>query len=826
MNRGFAFWLSPLSVLVLSLLPSWGQANLAPTVDRFPFHLVNLAGDVIDTIGAGAQFVNFSSMYPASLNGDEILVEDANGDSVVLRMRLDTALNIRSSSIDTPATATFEVAPANLRHVSAIYISANCFNVTEDFLDSAVLFVDAFFSRGNDTRVFRDTLLLGADVRNFRLNTIGGAQTPIDPPTNANVQTLSSDNGRFLDLIKIPLDTSFITYHVDSIALSVPRRRKVFIQGGTALHIDGGTRVHAISFATNYEFDVDHFDQGDPSWGTALINNVAGKTMSALGCAVTSSAMLLNYYGVDALDGTNLTPLSLLQWLNGNNGFLTGSASIQWGAIANFSNASHNVDTTQPRLRYEGVETDLDSIEQYLSRKTPMMLRVRSRSSTSPEKVHFVVARGITPKQHPNHADSLRGTYLLSDPGGNFPMLMSYLRNGGTAISATNPPNRFIQVQRYSVVNDPNVDLSWLTIQLHSPAELLITDPLGRRLGVDPNAAVTYDEIPQASYLLSDPLADDAGGTETTEEFKEATIIAPVDGAYLIQVIGTGSGDYRVTASFSTSDGQNIVDLPTIIGTTTPGQVDAHPFNLNKGPDAEDPVLTSFSFAPAAVDVSMGPATVTVTFQVTDDVSGVVRANVTFQSPSKAVSLMAHGALIMGTPVSGTFEGAISVPLGAETGVWTVQEVVLEDAVGRAVTLSTAQLAAAGFPTELTVGAAERKVGIDIRPNAFPNVINLKSKGTVPVAILSAEDFDALTVDVPTIRLAGASARQKHKGEFKEINKDVNGDGLLDLVIHIEVSELQLDRNSTQAELTAKTQDGTAIRGADAVTIVQNLPKN
>lgn len=815
-----------LSLFVLPLVPAWGQANLAPTVDRFPFHLVNLAGDVIDTTGASTQFVNFSSMYPTTLNGDEVLVEDANADSAVLRMRLDTALNVRSSSIDTPATATFEVAPAHLRHVSAIYISANCFNVTEDFLDSAVLFVDAFFSRGTNTRVFKDTLLLGADLRNFRLNTIGGAQTPIAPPTNPNVKTLSSDNGRFLDLIKIPLDTSFITYHVDSVKLSVPRRRKVFIQGGTALHVDGGTRVHAISFAINYEFDVHHFDQGDPAWGASLINNVAGKTMSAIGCAVTSTAMLLNYYGVDALDGTDLTPLSLLQWLNGNNGFLTGSASIQWGAIANFSNASHNVDTTQPRLRYEGVETDLDSIEQHLSRKTPMVLRVRSRSSTSPDKVHFVVARGITPKQHPNHADSLRGTYLLSDPGGNFPTLLSYLRNGGTAVSATNPPNRFIQVQRYSVVNDPNVDLSWLTIQLHSPAELLITDPLGRRLGVDPNAAVTYDEIPQASYLLSDPLADDAGGTETTEEFKEATIIAPVDGAYLIQVIGTGSGDYRVTSSFSTSDGQRIVNLPTIIGTTTPGQVDAHPFNLNKGPEAEDPVLTAFSFAPAAVDVSTGSAMVTATFQVTDDVSGVVRADATFQSPSQAVSLTAHGALIMGAPINGTFAGTISVAQGAETGVWKVQKVVLEDAAGRTVTLSTAQLAASGFPTELTVGAAEQTVGIDIRPNEFPNVINLKSKGIVPVAILSAENFDALTVDVSTIRLAGASAKQKHKGESKAIEKDVNGDGLLDLVVQIEISELQLDKNSTQAELTAKTHGGLALRGTDSVTIVQNSSKD
>ncbi|HKP95264.1 MAG TPA: hypothetical protein VJ385_05855 [Fibrobacteria bacterium] len=103
-------------------------------------------------------------------------------------------------------------------------------------------------------------------------------------------------------------------------------------------------------------------------------------------------------------------------------------------------------------------------------------------------------------------------------------------------------------------------------------------------------------------------------------------------------------------------------------------------------------------------------------------------------------------------PASGTFEEGITVAQGAETGAWTVQEMALEDAAGRTVALSTAQLVAAGFPTALTVGTQEKHVGIDIRPNGFPNVINLKSKGIVPVAILSAEDFDANRNSTRTVR--------------------------------------------------------------------------
>src|SRR3989338_3508311 len=70
-------------------------ANLAPSVDTVPYHKVNLASDLIDSSGAGTQFVNFSSNYPASLSGNNILVTDAAGDTVALRMRLDSALNIR-----------------------------------------------------------------------------------------------------------------------------------------------------------------------------------------------------------------------------------------------------------------------------------------------------------------------------------------------------------------------------------------------------------------------------------------------------------------------------------------------------------------------------------------------------------------------------------------------------------------------------------------------------------------------------------------------------------------------------------------------------------
>ena len=48
------------------------------------------------------------------------------------------------------------------------------------------------------------------------------------------------------------------------------------------------------------------------------------------------------------------------------------------------------------------------------------------------------------------------------------------------------------------------------------------------------------------------------------------------------------------------------------------------------------------------------------------------------------------------------------------------------------------------LPTTITVA-------IDIKPGSFPNSINPKSRGVIPVAILTTDSFDATTVDSTTV---------------------------------------------------------------------------
>jgi len=109
-----------------------------------------------------------------------------------------------------------------------------------------------------------------------------------------------------------------------------------------------------------------------------------------------------------------------------------------------------------------------------------------------------------------------------------------------------------------------------------------------------------------------------------------------------------------------------------------------------------------------------------------------------------------------------------------------------------------------------------REWPIDIKPGSDPNSINLKSKGVVPVAVLTTDLFDAATVDPDTVQLEGVDA-------VKWTMDDVDGDGDLDLLLHFSTQELAvvLDAFSTEATLSGETYDGETFSGTESVRIVK-----
>jgi hypothetical protein len=125
----------------------------------------------------------------------------------------------------------------------------------------------------------------------------------------------------------------------------------------------------------------------------------------------------------------------------------------------------------------------------------------------------------------------------------------------------------------------------------------------------------------------------------------------------------------------------------------------------------------------------------------------------------------------------------------------------------------TAAVRILGIPSEL--------LQIDIKPGSFPNTINPKSQGMIPVAILTTETFDATAIDPRSVHFGPKGATEAHgKGHIE----DVNHDGEPDLVLHFRTQETGIQCGDTSASLTGETFNEEPIQGADMITTVGCKP--
>lgn len=105
---------------------------------------------------------------------------------------------------------------------------------------------------------------------------------------------------------------------------------------------------------------------------------------------------------------------------------------------------------------------------------------------------------------------------------------------------------------------------------------------------------------------------------------------------------------------------------------------------------------------------------------------------------------------------------------------------------------------------------------IDVKPGSDDNPINPTSKGVIPVAVYSTPDFDATTLDVSTLRFGPGGAEATHGGH----DEDVDGDGLVDLMLHFPTEDAGFTGSETEADLAGETTDGIPAVGSDSVKMV------
>ena len=106
---------------------------------------------------------------------------------------------------------------------------------------------------------------------------------------------------------------------------------------------------------------------------------------------------------------------------------------------------------------------------------------------------------------------------------------------------------------------------------------------------------------------------------------------------------------------------------------------------------------------------------------------------------------------------------------------------------------------------------------IDIKPGSFPNSINPRSRGVVPVAIRTTDAFHAFTVNPFTVRFGrtGTEAAAKHV-TFEDIGRDRK----FDMILHFETEDTGIKSGGTSASLTGHTWGGKAIHGSDSIQTV------
>jgi pre-peptidase len=112
-----------------------------------------------------------------------------------------------------------------------------------------------------------------------------------------------------------------------------------------------------------------------------------------------------------------------------------------------------------------------------------------------------------------------------------------------------------------------------------------------------------------------------------------------------------------------------------------------------------------------------------------------------------------------------------------------------------------------------------QQINIEIKPGDGDIApINLKSRGSIPVALLSSSEFNALEVDQNSLTF-GATGSENSLVRCGKDGEDVDGDGRLDLVCHFENTAAGFD-SDTEEGIVKGTRAGRPFEGRGWLKVV------
>jgi len=200
-----------------------------------------------------------------------------------------------------------------------------------------------------------------------------------------------------------------------------------------------------------------------------------------------------------------------------------------------------------------------------------------------------------------------------------------------TKINSTNhnslPTAAQKQIIQYLTGSIPVIDITetkepekLLVVRIFSPADFVITAPDGKKLGKDFLSNQAVNEIPGAFY----------SGFDSGAEF--AVIPDPIDGEYKVALLGTGQGEYKLSASLI--DENNQIDQE-FSGSIAPAA--QREFTINYSAALENPLsdLKPIDTVPPVVTINKPVAdkylhndNLVIDYSATDDFSGIATSTI------------------------------------------------------------------------------------------------------------------------------------------------------------------------------------------------------
>ena len=123
-------------------------------------------------------------------------------------------------------------------------------------------------------------------------------------------------------------------------------------------------------------------------------------------------------------------------------------------------------------------------------------------------------------------------------------------------------------------------------------------------------------------------------------------------------------------------------------------------------------------------------------------------------------------------------------------------------------------------PAPAPAPAAVQQINIEIKPGVPEQPpINPKSKGSIPVALLSHSGFDARGVDTQSLTFGRSGNEHSLLRCFKEY-RDVNGDGLPDLLCHFDNQMTEFDPSDAAGKIKGRMAAGGQFEGQGYLKVV------